>query len=173
MSSAVCGYPSLLYWSMEKFRAEVLETGNPRIKSARIAIAAPSRVIFEVLANPYRHADFDGSGTLRGAITGPKRLYLGAKFGMDMKIKVNYRILNTVVEFDEDHLIAWRHFGRHRWRYELQELTLSQTEVTETFDAREALFPPILKLMRAYQKNQIAINKSLVSLKNLVETTYV
>jgi hypothetical protein len=158
---------------MEKFRAEIFETGDRKRKSARILIAAPAQVVFDLLANPYRHADFDGSGTLRGGVTGPERLFLGAKFGMKMKIKVNYRILNTVVEFEENRLIAWRHVGHHRWRYELNALSPNQTEVTETFDGADAIFPPALWLMSAYQKNQIALAKTLVNLKRLIETTYV
>jgi hypothetical protein len=157
---------------MEKIRAEIFDTGNRVKKSARIMIAAPPQVAFELLANPYRHPDFDGSGTLRGDVTGPQRLYLGAKFGMNMKIKINYRILNTVVEFDENRSIAWRHFGHHRWRYELHEITPSQTQVTETFDGTDALFPPVLRLIGAYKKNQVAIAKTLVRLKKLIETTY-
>lgn len=154
-------------------RAEIFDTGNPRVKSARILISSPAKVIFDLLANPYRHSDFDGSGTLRGKVTGPERLYLGAKFGMSLKIKVNYRTLNTVVEFEENRLIAWRHIGRHRWRYELREISANQTEVIETFDGTYAAFPPALSWMNAYKNNQVAVAKTLVNLKMLVETTYV
>src|SRR3546814_13538874 len=54
---------------------------------------------------------------------------------------------NTVEEFEEGRLIAWRHMGRHRWRYEL-EPTEGGTTVTETFDTTTvpALFRPITKL---------------------------
>ena len=31
-----------------------------------------------------------------------------------------YRISSTVMEFVENRLIAWAHFGKHRWRYELE-----------------------------------------------------
>ena len=155
---------------MQNLRAEIFDTGNPAIKSARIVINAPAKVIFDILANPYRHGDIDGSGTLCGGVTGPARLYLGAKFGMDMKIKVKYRILNTVVEFEENKRIAWRHAGRHRWRYELREITPNQSEVTESFDGTFGLFPPALRVINAYKNNQIAVAKTLVKLKKLVET---
>lgn len=45
-----------------------------------------------------------------------RRLALGMQFGMDMRIGANYKILNTVVKFDEGRLIAWRHFNGYRWR---------------------------------------------------------
>lgn len=156
---------------MQNFRAEIFDTGSPVIKSARIVIDAPVKVIFDILANPYHHGDIDGSGTLHGGATGPERLYLGAKFGMGMKLKVKYRILNTVVEFEENKRIAWRHFARHHWRYELREITPNQTEVTESFDGTFAVFPPALVFINAYDKNQIAVAKTLVKLKKLVETT--
>ena len=38
---------------------------------------------------------------------------------MDMKMGAPYKIKNKVVEFEQDRLIAWRHIGLHRWRYEL------------------------------------------------------
>ena len=46
---------------------------------------------------------------------------------------VPYLTKNTVVEYDEDRLIAWRHLGKHRWRYELEPVE-GGTKVTETFD---------------------------------------
>ena len=39
---------------------------------------------------------------------------------MDMKKGAPYKIKNKVVEFEPDRLIAWRHVGLHRWRYELE-----------------------------------------------------
>lgn len=149
--------------------AELIHTGSIFVKSARIIINMPAGKIFELIADPRKHIDFDGSGHLLGAVTGPVRLSLGAKFGMAMEWKAKYRILNTVVEFEEDKKIAWRHFMRHRWRYELRALDPNITEVTETFDGRKALFPPILFLIDAYRINQRAVLQSLAQLKLLAE----
>jgi hypothetical protein len=102
-------------------------------------IDAPAQKIFDLLADPEMHAVLDGSGTVKGARSGnPDRLSLGAKFGMDMRIGVPYRIRNTVVEFEEGKRIAWRHAGRHVWRYELEPIN-GHTKVTETFDWSRAL----------------------------------
>ena len=155
--------------SSELVRAEVVETGNPSIKAGRITIAAPAQEIFDVLASPSRHADIDGSGTVERALSGPVRLSQGAQFGMAMRIKVPYRIKNTVVEFDEPRQIAWRHTGRHRWRYQLEPIDANTTVVTETFDGSTAIFPPALKLMNASENNQKAILKTLVRLKAVME----
>jgi len=45
----------------KKVLAEILETGNGQIKSARIVINAPAEKIFAILSNPRRHKEIDGS----------------------------------------------------------------------------------------------------------------
>jgi hypothetical protein len=154
----------------DAMRAEILETGSPWIRSARIRINAPSHDIFEFLADPRRHGQFDGSGTVRSAVQGPDRLSLGAVFSMSMKIKVPYRTVNTVREFQEGRRIAWGHFNRHLWRYELEQQDDFTTVVTETFDATTALWPPFLRLINAYENNEIAMARTLVRLKRLLES---
>ena len=68
--------------------------------SSRI-IPATAAEVFAILAAPSMHSKIDGSGTIRGAIHGPQRLYLSAKFCMQMRMFFPYRITNTVVEFEE------------------------------------------------------------------------
>lgn len=150
-------------------RAEILDTSDPYIRSARITINAPAQTIFDVIADPRQHSVIDGSGTVQGTLSGPTRLSLGAKFGMSMKIGLPYTISNTVVEFDEGRRIGWCHLGRHTWRYELDPVDANTTIVTETFDGSTAWFPPALKLINAYDNNEKAVAKSLVNLKALVE----
>ena len=150
--------------------AEIVPTGSIFVKSARIIINTSAAKIFDLIADPRRHIDFDGSGHLLGSVTGPDRLSLGAKFGMDMDWKAKYRILNKVVEFEKDKQIAWSHFMKHRWRYELRALDSNTTEVIETFDGRTALFPPILFLINAYKLNQQALLRTLPRLKVLAES---
>lgn len=150
-------------------RAEIVETGTRWARAARITINAPAAAIFDVLADPRAHPRFDGSGTVQDLASGPERLELGSHFGMGMRIALPYRTDNEVVEFEQDRLIAWCHFYKHRWRYELEPLDDTTTVVTETFDARTALFPPALLLMNAYRNNQIAVAKTLARLKELLE----
>ncbi len=95
--------------------------------------AAPHEV-FELLRDPAMHPLIDGSGTVRASRGNGEKLSLGGEFGMQMRLGVPYRINNTVVEFKQDTLIAWRHFSGHRWRYEL-EPTDGGTLVSETWDA--------------------------------------
>lgn len=151
-------------------RAEILDTGHKWRRAARIRIEAPASAIFDVLADPTMHSRFDGSDTVKGSVRGPKRLELGSTFGMSMQIKVPYTMTNTVVEFEPDRLIAWRHVGHHRWRYELEPTDDGATIVTETFDGSTARFPPALVLMKAYDNNEKACAKTLVRLKALMES---
>jgi hypothetical protein len=155
----------------EKILAEILETGNETIKSARIVINAPAEKIFAILSNPHRHKEIDGSHTIQENISGPDKLVLGSKFGMKMRLGVNYRIKNTVVEYQENSLIAWRHVGRWIWRYELVNIGPQMTQVTETFDASRAplIAKAWLSLRKAYPWTQRAVAKTLVQLKSASE----
>jgi len=155
----------------EPIRSEILNTGNEQIKSARIVISASAEKIFAILANPHRHKEIDGSSTIQENISGPDKLILGSKFGMKMHLGVDYRILNTVVEYKENSLIGWRHVGRWIWRYELVNLGPQMTQVTETFDASRAplISKAWLSLRKAYPFTQRAVAKTLVQLKSICE----
>lgn len=130
-------------------------------------IAAPPEAIFAVLADATRHADFDGSDSVKGAVGEPQPLTLGTKFGMNMRIGLPYRISNEVVEYDQDRLIAWQHFGKHRWRYELEPVD-GGTKVTETFDWSTARSPRFIELMGYPKKHPANMDKTLERLDALV-----
>ncbi len=134
-----------------------------------IVVDAPPAAVFSVLTDPRAHPDFDGSGMVRGAIAGPDRLTEGARFGMAMSIGVPYRIQNTVVEFEQDRRIAWRHVGRHRWRYELEPVG-DGTRVTETFDLSTTPARRLLELLGWRTRAARAIERTLPRLKALVES---
>jgi uncharacterized protein YndB with AHSA1/START domain len=154
----------------ERPRAEILETGERWVRAARISIDAPIEHVFDLLADPRRHAEFDGSGTVLSMVSGPERLEMGARFGMSMRIALPYRISNVVVEFDEGSRIAWRHAARHRWRYELESAGNGGTVVTETFDARHAPLRAALQFRDVYGMNEKAMARTLVRLKDLAES---
>jgi hypothetical protein len=155
----------------EQIRSEIVETGNEKIKSARIVINAPAEKIFAILSDPRRHKEIDGSSTIQENISGPDKLVLGSKFGMQMHLGIDYRIRNTVVEYRENQLIAWRHLGRWIWRYELVNIGPQQTQVTETFDASRAplIAKAWLSFRKAYPWTQKAVAKTLVRLKSISE----
>jgi uncharacterized protein YndB with AHSA1/START domain len=135
-------------------------------------IDAPPAAIFAVLTDPAMHPVIDGSGSVRKARAGnPERLEQGSRFSMDMRLGLPYVIRNTVVEYEEDRLIAWRHVGGHRWRYRLTPVDGgARTEVTETFDWSTARFPPGIEWMGYPEKHPAAMAKTLERLEDLVVT---
>ncbi|MEU6644776.1 SRPBCC family protein [Saccharomonospora sp. NPDC046836] len=125
-------------------------------------IAATPEQIFELLADPTRHPLLDGSGTVTAAREdNPERLELGSTFGMNMKMGARYRITNTVVEYEKNHLIAWRHFGGHRWRWRLEPAADGRTTVTETFDWSTARVPFLIELAGYPARNKAGIVATL------------
>ena len=157
---------------MDKVRAEILAGTAPRTTAARIVIEAPAQQIFDLIADPRCHPLFDGSGTLQGSISGPLRLHLGARFGMAMKIKVPYRITNTVVGFEEGRKISWCHLMKWTWSYELRDLGSGKTEVTESFNAQNIPWAAAkwLNATGSLELNPKWMAKSLVQLKALCES---
>lgn len=140
-----------------------------RSVSATRTIPAPAPVIFNFLANPREHARFDGSNSVRGVKHAPERLYLGATFAMNMKIGIPYLTRNVVVDFEENRSIAWHHFARFVWRYDLEE-TPGGTVVTEsfTYDQPWAIF--IIGL-GVPERNRRAMATSLERLERLATSS--
>ena len=136
-----------------------------KVSVEKVVHATPER-IFDLLADPRRHREIDGSGTVRDAVEGPERLSKGAEFGMKMKAGAAYQMTNTVVEFEEGRLIAWRHFHGHRWRYEFADVD-GGTLVTETFDWSQARSRLSLELAGFPAKNLAAMRATLERLEQL------
>jgi hypothetical protein len=108
---------------------------GPRKVSRAAEVQAPAAEIFDLVADPCRHGELDGSGTVQDTVAGPQRLARDATFSVRMKqYGVPYRITSRVTEFDEGRVIEWRHPMGHRWRWEFTPLPDGATRVTETFD---------------------------------------
>jgi hypothetical protein len=112
----------------------VVDAGPHKV-SRSVDVQAPVAELFNILADPYRHGELDGSGTVMDAVSGPHRLAQGDKFSVKMKQHgVPYRINSRVTEFDDGRIVEWRHPMGHRWRWELKPLSENSTQVVETFD---------------------------------------
>ena len=146
------------------------EASAQRVSAERV-IHAPAERIFAVLADARQHHLIDGSDMVQSSLRAPDTLTLGSKFSMSMKMgRLPYRISNEVVEFEPDRRIAWCHFGKHRWRYELEpQGDGATTLVRETFDWSTALVPKVIELMGAPAKNQPAMVRTLERLAAVVE----
>jgi hypothetical protein len=133
-------------------------------------IAADPQRIFDVLADPARHPEIDGSGSVQRASTdSPERLSLDASFGMAMRIGAPYRVTNRVIEFEEGRRIAWRHVGGHVWRYVLSP-TATGTLVREEWDPTAAPLPVrwFLRWSNFSRRNRAGMTSTLERLDRLV-----
>jgi uncharacterized protein YndB with AHSA1/START domain len=129
-------------------------------------INAPADQIFALISDAGRHAEIDGSGTVRGTRQESRPLTLGTRFGMAMHMGVGYRTSNEVVEFEQDRRIAWQTtgakglIGGRIWRYEL-EPTADGTLVKETWDVSRDKQRFLLKRSRMAPAAKVGMRKTL------------
>ena len=139
-------------------------------------VKAPASAVFALLADPSRHREIDGSGTVRDAVGGSRRLQLGDVFGMDMSVGGRYRMLNTVVELEEDRRIAWQarpdmaqvaeHVGGRIWRYELEQVE-GGTRVRETWDTDQEQHPLLIAPLAPLTR--LGMGRTMDRIQRLVE----
>jgi hypothetical protein len=168
---------------------------NPAERIRRVSvertIAAPAAAVFAALTDPSIHAAIDGSGALRQVDEATSRLRAQSVFITPMSRRlrrlsrvdviqvgvamlVRGRMRNVVVEFDENRRIAWRNFGRHVWRYELQAIDDPEgadgpcTLVRETFDYGTNFAPWLLEWAGFPARNRQAMNQTLAALDGLL-----
>ncbi len=146
------------------------------VNASRRMEAEPAQ-IFEILSQPKRHIEIDGSGMLRGAITEEPVAGVGDVFAMKMHHDEigDYEMNNRVVEFEDNHRIAWEPERRdvvedswhYRWGYDLVPDGATATIVTEFFDFSRS--PDEARLATKDGTVWIeAISASLEKLKKLV-----
>ncbi|MGH3726869.1 MAG: SRPBCC family protein [Mycobacterium sp.] len=116
----------------------VVDAG-PRQISRSVVVSAPAAELFAMVADPRRHHELDGSGTVGQNIRTPDHLEVGSRFSTEMRMYgLPYRIISSVTQLVPDSVIEWRHPFGHRWRWEFDALSPTSTRVTETFDFRNA-----------------------------------
>ena len=159
------------------------EHGNDddHLTSVERTIPAPAERIFDLLADPSRHHEIDGSGSVRRAKSGSQRLVLGSTFTMSMKIGIPYSTLSTIVEYEENRRIAWQtystikwlaRFGGGRiWRYELEPVD-GGTLVRETWDTSQEGPPDKEHVVKDRTRQYMITNmeKTLVRLEEVTST---
>ena len=124
-------------------------------------IKAPAETIFAVIDNPAKHPAFDGSGTVKAARVTDR----------DMKLGIPYRMTSKVVEYEANRLLAWAHFGGHRWRYRLEPVDEANTMVTETFDWSTSRSPWFIERAGYPKRHPPNMARTLDRLATLVEQT--
>jgi hypothetical protein len=116
----------------------VVDAGPGRVCRS-VEVGAAASELFAIVADPRRHHELDGSGTVFDNVSAPAELTAGSRFSTKMRMfGVPYRITSTVTAITPDSLIEWRHPVGHHWRWEFEEVGARRTRVTETFDYRDA-----------------------------------
>lgn len=142
----------------------VVEAG-PRQVSRSIVVNAPAAEVYAIVANPHRHHEFDGSGTVRTNAKGPEEMRAGEQFTVRMKAYgLPYMITSTVTKAEPGKVVEWKHPGRHLWRYEFEEIGPNETRVTETFDYREAPGAMVYEWLKFPENNAKGIEGTLRNL---------
>lgn len=107
------------------------------------SIDAPAAAIFEVLSNPERHPEIDGSGFVRSDEKTDRISGTGQVFRMNMSgdhMGGDYQTDNTVTGFDENKLIAWQTAPADteppgwEWVWQLDPQDPDHTDVMLTYD---------------------------------------
>lgn len=146
-----------------------IEDAGPHTVSRSVQVAAPAAELFALIADPHRHPQIDGSGTVRDAakcaVKGPHKLSKGDKFTVGMtQYGLPYKITSTATAVEENRVVEWQHPLGHRWRWELAEVGPATTKVTETFDYSTAKAPLVFELIGFHKKNAKGIESTLISL---------
>ncbi|SDC71535.1 SRPBCC family protein [Nocardioides lianchengensis] len=106
-------------------------------------IDAPTSVVFDVLSNPERHVDLDGSGFVVSDEKSDRITGSGQVFRMNMTgdhMGGDYQTDNTVTGYDHNHLLAWQTAPADteppgwEWVWELEAQGSESTEVRLTYD---------------------------------------
>jgi uncharacterized protein YndB with AHSA1/START domain len=148
---------------------------TPDVVSVERLIASAPEPIFALLADPARHREIDGSGTVRDAKSGAgEPVGLGSKFGMHMKMGLPYSMESTVIEFEPNRRIAWQtrppgifaNLGGGRiWRYELEPQG-DATLVRESWDISQEKVKALVR--PATNKTREAMEKTLERISTIV-----
>ena len=153
-------------------------TSTHDVESVERVIPAPADKIFALIADPSRHHEFDGSGTVKEAKDAPTRLQLGDRFGMSMKLGVPYSMVSEVIELDENRRIAWQTWppndfaaklaGGRIWRYELEPVE-GGTLVRESWDISQERVKFAVRPARG--KTKKAMEATLERIEQVVTAT--
>jgi hypothetical protein len=108
--------------------------------------------LFAVLADPGRHAEFDGSGTVQARPGSPLITGVGEVFTMAMSAPDlgDYQSENHVIVFEPGLRIAWETTRDGKtppgfyWSWDLEPLSASRTRVVHIYDWERVADPAVL-----------------------------
>ena len=140
-------------------------------------IDASTSTVFDVLTNPERHAELDGSGFVVGDEKTDRITGTGQVFRMNMTgdhMGGDYQTDNTVTGYDPNHLVAWQTAPADteppgwEWVWQLQAKGSDATDVTLTYDWGKVTDQAILQKVTFPLVDEAALEASLNNLASAV-----
>ncbi len=151
---------------------------DTRIDVSR-TIDAPTTAVFDVLSNPQRHAELDGSGFVLSDEKSDRITGTGQVFRMNMQgdhMGGEYQTDNTVTGYDENKLLAWQTAPAGseppgwEWVWQLDAAGPDSTEVRLSYDWSNVTDPAILQKVSFPLVPQAALEDSLARLAEAVSS---
>lgn len=138
-------------------------------------IPAAAVDIFDLLSNPHRHQETDGSGQVRSLDQGDRLKAVGDTFTMNMERDGSeYQTQNEVFAFADGRAIGWKNVKNltsdvevgSKWLWELEPIDADNTTVTLTYDASEIDNPKVQAVAKNF--DEAALEASLAALAEAV-----
>lgn len=133
-------------------------------------IDAPADAVFDVLSNPARHAELDGSGFIVSDDRTDRITAVGQVFTMNMNgphMGGDYKTDNHVVGYDKNKLLAWKTAPAGteppgwEWVWELTPQGADATDVSLTYDWSGVTDKELLQKVRFPLLDQSELDDSL------------
>jgi uncharacterized protein YndB with AHSA1/START domain len=133
-------------------------------------IDASTAQVFDLLSNPARHPEIDGSGFVVSDEKSDRITASGQVFRMNMTgdhMGGDYQTDNTVTGYDANHLLAWQTAPADtdppgwQWVWELTAQGSDATDVRLTYDWSNVTDPAILEKVSFPLVDQSALEDSL------------
>ena len=143
------------------------------------SINAPAGQVFDLLTNPDRHPEFDGSGYLRSSDKAQRITKVGQQFRMNMAgphMGGEYQTDNHVTGYAENKLVAWQTAPAGEqppgweWVYELKSEGSDQTQVSLTYDWSKVTDQKLLKQVPIPLVTADELESSLASLASALHS---
>ena len=160
---------------MTTAQIKFLET-DPAMISAETTLRAAASDVYALIADPARHTELDGGGSVRGLVSGDTpELREGDTFTEKMFLGIPYRMSPTVVRAEKNQILSWRMPADHYWTWEIADNHDGTVTVRETWDASEAKIfgfipvAPVFRTVGAFARNRRNIALSLAKLHRTFE----
>ena len=106
---------------MTTAQIKFLET-DPAMISAETTLRVAASDVYALIADPARHTELDGGGSVRGLISGgTPELREGDSFTEKMFLGLPYRMSPKVVRAEKNQILSWRMPTGHYWTWEIAD----------------------------------------------------